>query len=180
MLNLNDIIKACKKQSPKAQKELYEHYSALFFAICLRYVKNNFDAEDVLSQSFFKIFKNIHQFSGQGSFEGWMKRIVVNENLMFLRKRKNFNLSLETEQIEIAENENIHANINFNEILSCLNELPEGYRTIFNLFVIEGYKHREIAELLNISINTSKSQLIHAKKKMLYLVKKKLNIKRAL
>lgn len=173
-----NLIKSCKRQDPAAQKVLYEKYSDLFFAICMRYLKNTMDAEDVLVESFYKIFSKISQFKEEGSFEGWMKRIVVNECLMKIRKTSNLNLHVEIDQAyNLGDEEKIVSDLNYKELLGLLDELPNGYRTVFNLYVIEGFKHREIAEILGISINTSKSQLILAKKKMREIFKKKHNLK---
>jgi RNA polymerase sigma-70 factor (ECF subfamily) len=141
-------------------------------------MKNPMDAEDALVMSFYKIFSKISQFKGEGSFEGWMKRIVVNECLMKIRKSSNLNLHVDIDQAyDVSDPEHIVSDLNYKELLVLLDDLPNGYRTVFNLYVIEGYKHREIAEILGISINTSKSQLILAKKKMRELFKKKHNIK---
>jgi len=126
--------------------------------------------------SFYKIFTKIDQYKNQGSFEGWMKRIVINESLMHLRKHNNLNLHVDVEKApQIKEDAVILNELYLDDMLEMLEELPNGYRTVFNLYVIEGYKHREIAELLGISINTSKSQLILAKKKFKELYKKKQN-----
>lgn len=173
-----NIIDRCRKRDPEAQRYLYEKYKSLFFAICMRYMKHSMDAEDVLVESFYKIFTRIDSYNGEGSFEGWMKRIVVNECLMKLRKANNFKLHVDIDQAyDIGEDAGIISDISFEELLSLIEELPPGYRSVFNLYVLEGYKHREIADLLDISINTSKSQLILAKKKMRELLKKKLELK---
>ena len=166
------VIQALKKEDRKVQKWLFTKYSRLFLAICRRYVKVQEDAEDVLLEGFYKIYKNISQFSGNGSFEGWMKRIMVNESLMFLRKNNNFKLKVEISNIEIKTKLTIQDQLEAEDIIKLLDKLPTGYRTIFNLYVVEGYKHREIAEELGISINTSKSQLILAKKRLRDLIKK--------
>ncbi len=140
-------------------------------------MKEATQAEDLLVESFYKIFSKIDQYKGEGSFEGWMKRIVINECLMKLRKRNNLNLYVEIDKAkEVKEDAKAVTGLQYQEILALLNDLPIGYRTIFNLYVIEGYKHREIAEKLGISINTSKSQLILAKKRMRELYKKKHDI----
>ena len=171
-----NIVDRCKRQDRKAQKALYEKYSPLFYAICMRYVKNRTEAEDLMVESFYKIFSKIDSYKGQGSFEGWMKRIVINESLMHIRKHKNLSLHVEIEKAyDLKEESTIISDINYKEVLGLLDDLAPGYRTIFNLYIIEGYKHREIAELLGISINTSKSQLILAKKKLRELYKKKDN-----
>jgi len=166
------VIKALKIEDRKVQKWLFTKYSRLFLAICRRYVKVQEDAEDVLLRGFYKIYKNIPQYSGTGSFEGWMKRIMINESLMFLRKNNNFKLKVEISNIEIKTKLTIQDQLEAEDIIKLLDKLPTGYRTIFNLYVVEGYKHREIAEELGISINTSKSQLILAKKRLRDLIKK--------
>lgn len=148
------------------------------FSVVRRYLKNEEDAEDALIESFFKIFTKINTYKGKGSFEGWMRRIVVNECLMKLRKKRNFTMALE-EAYDIGEAETITPNLAYQDLMKVLENLPTGYRTIFNLYEIEGFKHREIAEQLGISINTSKSQLILAKKRIRELIKKKQLIERA-
>lgn len=173
--SLKHIVKSCQKGNPDAQKELYQRYKDIMMGIARRYMKNEHDAEDILIEGFFKIFSKINTFNFEGSFEGWMKRIIVNESLMALRKKSNFNL-IELNDIQIKEAPKIVHRLQYEDILDILDQLPTGYRTVFNMYVIEGYKHREIAEILGISINTSKSQLILAKKKMRELIKKKNNI----
>ncbi len=160
------LIEACKRQDRSAQKALYNQYAPQMFGVCRRYVKNKEDAEDVLMEAFFKVFTNIHQFKGEGSFEGWVRRIVINESLMFLRKKHNFHIRVELNPSDTVTATTALKKLEAEDILYFLGQLPTGYRTIFNLYVIEGYKHREIAELLGISINTSKSQLILAKKRL--------------
>lgn len=168
-----ELIRRCKAHDREAQKKLYNRYAPVLLAICRRYVKVLEDAEDVLLESFYKIFSNIGQYEGKGSFEGWIKRICVNESLMFLRKKHNFNLSLENSHLQIGDPEpNVEELLFEGDILALLHLLPTGYRTVFNLYVLEGYKHREIAVRLGISINTSKSQLIQAKKKLAFYLKK--------
>ncbi len=160
------LIEACRRQDRKAQRALYEKYSPQMFGVCKRYVKNKEDAEDVLLEAFFKVFTNIHQFKGDGSFEGWIRRIVINESLMFLRKKHNFHIRVELTQVDAQTPTTAIDKLEAEDIIYFMDQLPTGYRTIFNLYVVEGYKHREIAELLGISINTSKSQLILAKKRL--------------
>lgn len=172
-----DIIRRCKLQERAAQKELYDMVSPLLFSICLRYLKTRETAEDALMEGFYKILTNMDRFKDIGSFEGWMKRIVVNECLMILRKTNHFHLSIESDEIDIKEDQIIESNMAYDELLEILNDLPAGYRTVFNMYAIEGYKHREIADILKISINTSKSQYLLAKKRFEQLVKKKQIIK---
>lgn len=168
-----ELIAGCQQQQRKAQQLLFERYSPILFGLCKRYVRNHADAEDVLIDGFYKIMTQIHQYSGQGSFEGWIKRIMVNESLMHLRKQKRMGFTEEiTDKIDLDDPVNIEDELSAQDILNLLEQLPPGYRTIFNMYVIEGYKHREIAEILGISINTSKSQLILAKKKLRGLLAK--------
>ncbi len=144
------------------------------FSVCRRYLRSREDAEEALVTGLFKVFSQIESYSGAGSFEGWIRRIVVNEALMKLRKGNN--LLFPGDELNIAEASDsfsIEAELSAREILELLDTLPTGYRTIFNLYVLEGYKHQEIADLLGISINTSKSQLILAKEKLRQLLKAK-------
>jgi len=147
------------------------------YAICMRYIKSSQDAEDIFIDAFYKILTKIDHFKGEGSFEGWMRRIMVNESLMFLRKKTNLHMTVEIPSTDIADTPDVSEDeFSYDEIMGILDELPAGYRTVFNLYVFEDYKHREIAEMLGISINTSKSQLILAKKRVLELLKKKENL----
>lgn len=173
MKSLEILISECKKQIAQSQKELYSRYTPTMFGICKRYVKSIAEAEDVLQEGWYKVFTKLDQYNGQGSFEGWMKRIMVNESLMYLRKANNFNISLEVTYIEPVFHQGTVSKMAYDEIIQCLDLLPTGYRTIFNMYVIEGYKHREIGDILGISINTSKSQLILAKKRLREILKKK-------
>ncbi|MEM1215432.1 MAG: sigma-70 family RNA polymerase sigma factor [Bacteroidota bacterium] len=161
------LIAGCIQQRPNAQRSLYERYSPIMMAVCRRYLKRNEDAEDALVEGFCKVFKHLGQYNHQGSFEGWIRRIIVNECLMALRKKHALKNAYEIqEHFDLRTDENLSAKLAAQDILKLLDQLPNGYRTVFNLYVVEGYKHREIAELLGISINTSKSQLILAKKRM--------------
>ncbi len=141
------------------------------FGLCKRYVKTIENAEEVLMEGFCKVFQKIDMYSGIGSFEGWIRRIMTNEALMFIRKDYKFNdhddiQDIQVEAVEISIEDTLAAS----DILKLLDQLPTGYRTVFNLYVMEGFKHREIADMLGISINTSKSQLILAKKRLKELV----------
>lgn len=171
-MNEKDLIQACKRQERRAQKLLYDRYSPVMFGVCRRYVRHREDAEDVLVEAFFKVLTKIDQYRGKGSFEGWIRRIVVNESLMFLRKTHNFHLTVEISDIDVPTKVTIEDELAAQDIVALLDELPTGYRTVFNLYVLEGFKHREIAEQLGVSINTSKSQLILAKKRMASLLKR--------
>jgi len=165
-----ELIKYCKRGDRLAQKLLYERFAPKMYGVCKRYVRRREDAEDILIEGLFKVFDNIEKFRGQGSFEGWIRRIVVNQSLMFLRKKHNFALTVEVSNIEVKTEISIEDELAAEDILNLLDKLPTGYRTVFNLYVVEGYKHREIAEIMGISINTSKSQLILAKKRLRQLI----------
>lgn len=166
-------IEACIKGDRTAQKALYTSLSPVLNAICRRYMPSLEDAEDVLVDAFMRIFSNLSKYKGEGSFEGWARKITVNECLMALRKRQVFLTPLDQAFSLHSDEVDIHSRLAYDAIINLLDELPIGYRTVFNLYVVEGFKHKEIAESLNISINTSKSQLIQAKKKLASLIKKK-------
>ncbi|MBW3467233.1 RNA polymerase sigma factor [Arthrospiribacter ruber] len=159
-----DLLKGCLKGERKAQQQLYEQYSGKFLAICIRYVKDRDLAEDVMIEGFMKIFEKLTQFEEKGSFEGWMKRIIVTQSLLTLRNNKNLNMEVtmdSTLQVSDAIYELTH--LETSELLELIKELPVGYRTVFNLYAIEGYSHAEIADLLGITESTSKSQLNRAR-----------------
>ena len=160
------IIESLRSKNPIAQKNVFEHYGSFLYRVAYRYVRDRMTAEDLVIDSFLKIFEGAvnFRFDNLRSFEAWMKRIVINESLMLLRKQANFNLMPESEAIEIPVDNNILDSISSDEIYKLIAELPDGYRTVFNLFAIEGYSHKEIAEQLHINEGTSKSQLNHARK----------------
>lgn len=175
-MDINHILERCRQDDRLAQQTLYQQYAPVMLGLCRRYIEQLEDAEDVMIEGFYKVFSNLEKFDSRGSFEGWMKRIMINESLMWLRKRKlklselHDNLSIATEDDDLSFIE-----LNSSEIIPLLDLLPAGYRTVFNLYVIEEYKHREIADMLQISINTSKSQLILAKKKLKEIIESKKN-----
>ena len=185
------IIKQCKKNNEKAQAYIFEKYAPELLAVCLRYMKDRAKAEDVMQDAFVTIFSKIKQYEGKGSFEGWMKKITLNTALTQLRKDKkeiisdNFDLYEGEEKIKEEKEFNpkdiqsIIEKAKFKqfEIIDILNELPDGFRTVFNLYVIEGMKHKEIAEELGISVGTSKSQLMRARTKLKKILYKKALIK---
>lgn len=164
-----------RDQDSQAQKWLYDRYSPLLFSVCRRYLHTREDAEEALLSGMFKIFSQIGQYTEQGSFEGWMRRIVANEALMMLRKTQLLTFPGDdlTLQHDESDTFSIEADISAREILEVLEQLPPGYRTVFNLYVLEGFKHQEIADMLGVSINTSKSQLILAKERLRHLLKAK-------
>lgn len=174
-MNETTLLQRLKEQDPAAQKWLYDRYSPMLFAVCRRYLRSREDAEEALVSGFFKVFSQIESYSGMGSFEGWMRRIVVNEALMMLRRNQPLIFPGDDSKLNYDQTDgfSIEAELSAREILELLDQLPTGYRTVFNLYVIEGFKHQEIADMLGVSINTSKSQLILAKEKLRNLLKTK-------
>lgn len=171
------LIKACINNDSKAQRLLYEKYDALFFAVCKRYFTDIQQAEDALVKGFLKIFQNLKSYSFEGSFEGWMRRIMINECLMELRKNKIFHLNVDDYSSSISSNQEASQQIEEDDVMKLLDYLPDGCRLVFTLYVIEGYKHKEIAENLGITEGTSKSQLNLAKTKLKEMLSKNDHIK---
>jgi RNA polymerase sigma-70 factor (ECF subfamily) len=159
-------IESLRNKDTTAQKKIFEYYGSFLYRVAYRYVRDRMTAEDLVVDAFLKIFEAAPNFRFENlrSFEAWMKKIVVNEALMLLRKQANFHLMPESEAIEVSVEENTLDKISSDEIYQLIANLPDGYRTVFNLFAIEGYSHKEIAEKLNINEGTSKSQLNHARK----------------
>ncbi|WP_375578542.1 sigma-70 family RNA polymerase sigma factor [Marivirga tractuosa] len=159
-----DLIAGCIKQKASAQRALFDKYSGRMLSLCRRYVKDVLEAEGVMITAFTKIFKRIEQYTGEGNFEGWMKRIMVNESLQYLRKHKNMQLNMDIEEAHHLPNyDAMEDYLQTEDLMQMIAELPVGYRTVFNLYAIEGFSHKEIAEQLNINENTSKSQLSRAR-----------------
>lgn len=158
----------CHKGDRKSQKYLYETFANPMFRMVMRYLGNEADAGDVLVTGFTRVLDRIGEFTfrGRGSLEAWIRKIMVNEALMCLRSRKSFDTIDEQEHHEIADENDFYGDLHAEDIYNMVVKLPEGYRTIFNLFVIEGYSHLEISEMLGISESTSKSQLLKARKKL--------------
>lgn len=158
------LVKACQKADPKAQKRVYEKYSPKMMAICKRYLADEMEAEDIMIEGFMKVFDKIVNFKMEGSFEGWIKRIMVNEALMCLRSKKKEGFVTGLELIGYEEEPQIsQSNLGEEDLMRLIGSLPTGFRTVFNLYAIEGYSHAEIAKELNISEGTSKSQLSRAR-----------------
>ena len=159
------IIKGCKKGDAKAQAELYHRYKAQLFGVCLRYAAGRQEAEDLLQDGFIQIFKDLYQYRPTGSFPGWLRKVVVNVALQHLRKKKNLFATVELDRIanQHETEEDLFSSFRAKALLKMVQQLPEGYRAVFNLYVIEGYSHKEIAKQLGINESTSKSQLSRAK-----------------
>lgn len=158
------LIKDCIKGDRSAQKSLYEKYKSWSFVLCMRYFRSREDAEDALQDGFVKVYRDLYQFDSQkGNFESWMKIIIIRTCLEKLRK-KSFDYSELSSDIELVNNDVTPLQtLNLQYLTQMIQKLPVGYRTVFNLYVIDGYNHKEIAELLNISESTSKTQLMKAK-----------------
>lgn len=160
----DELIKGCLKRDRNAQQQLYDLYSSKMYALCYRYVRHAMEAEDVLVMAFTKIFDRIEQFKGEGSFEGWMRRVMVNEALTHLRKSRAMYVETELEQADREPDyDRLSDHLEAEDLQKMIQELPPGYRLVFNMYAIDGYSHKEIAEQLGISENTSKSQLSRAR-----------------
>ena len=160
-MSLEQIIADCKKNHPKAQEQLYKLFAKKFFGVCLKYSRNYEDAQDNLQDGFIIIFKKIEQFSGKGSFEGWAKRILINNAL--LRFKDIRFLEILDDNIADVELEIYDDNISLDYLLQIIQELPDQYRIVFSLYVLDGYSHKEISEMLRISTGTTKSNLYRAR-----------------
>lgn len=171
------ILKGCLKNEAAAQRELYNRYSPKMLAVCYRFAHNREDAEDMLQEGFIKVFSQMHTFLSKGAFEGWIRRIIVHTCINNLKKNKRFNESLDivhAHGIQVRE-ESVPSIVQAKQIVECIRLLPIGYRTVLNLYAIEGYSHKEIAEMLDIEESTSRSQYTRAKQMLEdILIKKKI------
>ncbi|MEY8781435.1 MULTISPECIES: RNA polymerase sigma factor [Flavobacteriaceae] len=161
-MDLEELIHNCKKGNRQAQAELYRRYSSILFGMCLKYSRNKTEAEDNLHDSFMTIYEKIGQFNFKGSFEGWIKRITVNTVLQKYRKDQHLNVVSENTEDEV-EVDTEATDVSLSTLLGYIQELPHKYRLTFNLYVLDGYSHKEISELLGTSTGTSKSNLARAK-----------------
>ena len=168
-----DLIKGCLEEDRRMQEELYRRFAPRMYAVCLRYAGNPEDAEDVLQEGFIKIFKKLNSFRREGSFEGWIRRVFVNTAIEhFRRKRYLQSISVKEENTIEGADISVLDKMAVKDIVALIKELSPGYRTIFNMYVIDGFTHKEISDILNISEGTSKSQLSRAKAILQGLVKK--------
>ncbi len=166
-LTQNELIQGCIRRDPVCQKAVFDFHARKMMGVSQRYARNKSDAEDILQEAFIKIFEKIEQFRHEGSFEGWIRKIVVNTAL---KKYSVLRYSAEKFNQDIAECEEFNSNdvsayshLSEKDLLKLINDLPDGYRLVFNLYVMEGYKHEEIAKMLNINSGTSRSQLAKAR-----------------
>ena len=169
----SDLIKGCIEENRRMQEELYRRFSPRMYAVCLRYAGSSDEAEDILQEGFIKIFKKLESFRGDGSFEGWIRRIFVNTAIEHFRRKRYLMPVTEKEENTIeGKYLSVLDDLAARDIMALVQELSPGYRTVFNMYVVEGYAHKEIADMLGISEGTSKSQLSRAKVILQDMVKK--------
>ena len=160
----SDLIKGCMDGNRRMQEELYRRFSPRMYAVCLRYAGNAEEAEDILQEGFIKVFKKLDSFRSEGSFEGWVRRIFVNTAIEHFRRKRYLMPVTEKEENTIeGKYTSVLDELGAKDIMALIQELSPGYRTVFNMYVVEGYTHKEIADMLGISEGTSKSQLSRAK-----------------
>jgi RNA polymerase sigma-70 factor (ECF subfamily) len=179
-VNLQLVLEGCRKQNPMSQRKLYEYYYGFAMHLALRYGKNKDEALEILNDGFLKVFRNIDRYDNKYPFKAWLHRVIVNAGIDYYRAQKNqFSfLELVDGHAEMENGEEVFPSISPEEdMLPIIQELPPAYRMVFNLYVMEEYKHHEIAELLGISIGTSKSNLARAKAKIKHAILKKRNRK---
>ena len=158
-------MEACIRGDRKAQKAFFERFKGKMFALCLRYANPREDAEDILQEGFVKVFRDLKQYTGAGNFEGWVRKVFVNTALQHIQRQRKGPLMVDLDGVDLpADIEPFHGEEPpAKNLINILQQLPPGFRTVFNLYVLEGYTHPEIAEILDISVGTSKSQLMRAK-----------------
>ncbi len=159
------LVKDCLRQVPAAQKLLYDSYAEQMLGTCYRYTKSMNDAEEVLQQGFIKVFQNLHQFRSEGDLGAWIRRIMVNTAINYLKRKPRYQLDLafEDAQLHPVDTQQPDIHLNMKDLLNLIRQLPAGYQTIFNLYAVEGYSHVEIAKILGISEGTSRSQYARAR-----------------
>jgi RNA polymerase sigma-70 factor (ECF subfamily) len=171
----DDLIKKCASGNSLAQKTFYEKFAGKMMGVCLRYAKDYNEAQDVMQDAFIKVFGKIPEYEKKGSLEGWVRRIVVNTALDSYRKNKKFQQNVAVDDVDylLEDKSYIVEELNANDLLAIIKKLPDGYQMVFNLFAIEGYSHKEIAERLGVTESTSKSQFSRAKKLLREILLKK-------
>lgn len=168
-----ELIDGCLKGKTDCEKKLYKRFSPKMYALCLRYARNRMEAEDIMQDGFIRVFRKMHTFKHKGSFEGWIRKIMVHTAIKYFKKGSNKNEFSNLEEVSEKKVESkAVGNISEAELLQLIDTLPLGYKTVFNLYVIEGYKHHEIAEMLDIGESTSRSQLLKARKVLQNALKK--------
>lgn len=170
----NDLIRQAAENNRHAQQKVYSKYAPKMLSICRQYIKDLHQAEDIMITAFMKVFTNLKNFEHKGSFEGWIRRIMVNECISYLRVQKKVGFLEDEFYVEDTFN-NIESHFSVEDIQSLIDSLPDGYKMVFNLYAVEGFKHQEIAKMLGISEGTSKSQLSHARKMLQEQINKQKN-----
>ncbi len=171
------LISGCLQNDPAAQRELYNRFSPKMLSVCYRYAQSREDAEDMLQEGFIKIFTQIHTFESKGTFEGWVRRIIVHTCINFLKKYKKFtdNVDIAYASSQQVKEETLPSIMQAKQVIDCIRLLPIGYRTVLNLYAIEGYSHREIAVMLDIEESTSRSQYTRSRNMLeMILIKKRI------
>lgn len=165
MMSDEELVLRCIRKEGPAQEHLFKCFSGRMLGLCSRYTDSIEEAEDIMQEGFVKIFQKIESFRNQGSLEGWMKRIMINTALDNFRKNKNFRYNIDIDTIEYTSETNLHVleSIGAKDLMKLIKSMPKGFRTVFNLYAIEGYAHKEIGEMLGISESTSKSQYSRAR-----------------
>ncbi len=174
MYSEKEFIERCLKNDPQAQEALYRQYAPKMFGICLRFTRNKMEAEDILQDGFIKVFSYLKDYRNEGSLEGWIRRTIINTAINYYKKKvKRFNeMNIDKADYVNHEDETILDKLSAKELLNLIQELPDGYRMVFNLAIVEGFTHKEIGDMLNISENTSKSQLSRARNVLQTKIKK--------
>lgn len=164
-LNEKELVKGCLREDRKCQEEVFRRFAGKMMAVCVRYTRHKMEAEDILQDAFIKVFDNLSKFKFKGSFEGWVRRIVINTALKNYGKRgfRQEQIGMDQYQ-EVPMEPSVYSHLQEEELLNLVAKLPDGYRIVFNLYAIEGYSHKEIAETLGIQESTSRSQLVKARK----------------
>lgn len=173
-MDYKELVKNCLKGKLEAQKQLYDHFAASMFGVCYRYTKSTPDAEDVLQEGFVKVFHNLQKYRNEGEFGAWVRRIMVNTALNYLKQHKRYNseLSYKEANLHTVSSENPQINLEVKELADLIRQLPTGCQTIFNLHAVEGYTHVEIGEILGIHEGTSRSQYARARSIMITWIEK--------
>ncbi len=173
-MNEKQLIRGCLEGNRKAQKALYDKYFRRMMSICLRYAGEMEDARDLLQEGFIKVYTNIHKYAGSGSFEGWMRKIFVNCALEHLRNYDVLRNACDIDDVEyqLVSDESAISQTRSEELMAYVRSLPKGFRLVFNLFAIEGYSHKEIGHILNISESTSRSQYMRARRMLQEMILK--------
>ena len=171
----DELVERCKRGDPQSFQQLYRQYSKAMYNTSLRIVNNSADAEDVLQESFLDAFRSLHDFHYRSTFGAWLKKIVINKSINILRKRRNDFVDMESTELQAVTDEEPEKEEDMQykveEVKKMITRLPDGYRTVLSLYLLEGYDHEEISQILNISHNTVRTQYVRAKQKLLTIIK---------